>query len=155
MRTTKVQTYAAALYARMEEEASEDNVWVGKIVETCKSLNIPAGGYNRAMNALRKLGCVDLLARGTGGDRQSAIRLIRPPTPDVWEDGFVNSRDATLTRGPSLDMLRQEVRDMHKQLGGINLIEALAQVEERLVRLEGFVSEQTALTQNNATKERT
>src|SRR5580765_2036186 len=141
---TKTQAYAGALYARMEEEANENNLWVGKIVETCTSLGIPAGGYNRAMNALRKLECVELLARGSGGDRQSIVRLVRPPTPEVWQDGFVKSRDPSLTTGPSLDMLRQEVRDMQKQIGGLNLIDALANFENRIATLERFVETQTA-----------
>lgn len=147
---TKTEAYAAAIYARMEEEANDENLWEGKITEIVKELNVPMGGYNRPMNFLRKLGCIELIERGSGiGERNSLVRLIKPPTPELWQADHVKSRDSTLTRGPSLDILRQEVRDMQKLLGGMNVISVLANFEERISTLERFVQQQTA-TQHTA-----
>lgn len=160
---TKTQTYAAALYAKMDENAEHGEngiIWRGEIVDTSVSVGIPIGSYNRAINYLRKAGCVEQLARGSAGGQPSIFRLIQPPTPEVWDEAFVKSRDRTLTSAPSLDMLHQQVRDISRQIGGINIAEALANFERRLAALEGkldrFVQDQTAAVQhvqdNNTTQ---
>ena len=141
---TKTQGYAIALYARMEKEA-EDGVWSGRLLDTIINLGIPQGGYNRAVNALRKLGCIEQLERGFRGEQLSVFLLKRAPTPEVWAEGNVKSRDRDLTTGPSLDTLRGEVRDLRKQfdtvIGGLNVIEAFASFELRLKTVEDLLQQ--------------
>lgn len=146
---TKTQGYAIALYARMEQEA-EDGIWSGRLLDTIISLGIPQGGYNRAVNALRKIGCIEQLERGFRGEQLSVFLLKRAPTPEVWAEGFVKSRDRDLTNSPSLDTLRGEVRDLReefeKTLGGLNVIEAFENFELRLKTVERLLHDLTRTT---------
>lgn len=142
---TKLHGYASALYERMEREA-EDGVWSGRLVDTAVRLGIPQGGYNRAVNALRKMGCIEQLERGFRGSQLSVFLLKHPPTPEAWESAFVKSADKDLTTAPSLDTLRGEVRDMRENFermtGGLNIVEAFANFESRLKTVERFMQDQ-------------
>ena len=138
----KTQGYAIALYARMEKEA-DDGVWSGRLVDTAINLGIPQGGYNRAVNALRKMDCIEQLERGFRGSQLSVFLLKRAPTQEVWDTAFVKSRDRDLTNAPSLDMLRGEVRDLRdnfdRMTGGMNIVEAFANFEQRLKTVEDLL----------------
>jgi hypothetical protein len=142
---TKTQGYAIALYARMEKEA-EDGVWSGRLLDTIISLGIPQGGYNRAVNMLRKLDCIQQLERGFRGEQLSVFLLKRAPTPEVLAGAFVKSRDRDLTTAPSLDTLRGEVRDLREEFnkvtGGLNIVEAFANFELRLKTVEDLLQVQ-------------
>lgn len=140
---TKTQGYAIALYERMEKEAI-DHVWSGRLLDTIISLGIPQGGYNRAVNALRKMDCIQQLERGFRGNQLSVFLLKRPPTQEVWDEALKKSVDRDLTNAPRLDTLQGEVRDLREEyertLGGMNVIEAIANLDRRLATAERFIA---------------
>ena len=135
---TKTQGYANALYARMDKEAV-DGIWSGRLVETCIDLGIPQGGYNRAVNALRKMGCIEQLVRGFRGSQLSSFVLRQPPTPEVWDTAFVKSRNRDLTKRPSLDTLIAQTRDLEERIGGLNIVKAFKDHEDRITALERLI----------------
>lgn len=133
---SKLQSYCGLLYERMDAEATiQENVrvWSGRLISTCKEIGIPEGTYSKVANKLRSMGCIEQVNRGYRGNQLSTFILHVPPTGDLWEQDFTFQG---LTTGPSLDRLRSSVEDLRKQLGGINIVDALANVEGRLQKLE-------------------
>lgn len=136
---TRQEHYATALYARMLNDAKiveGQTIWRGRIVDTCIQLGIPQGGYNRVLNLLRKLECIELIERGFRGDTLTSYRLLKPPTAEAFAESFVKSAPGDLTRRPSLDRLSQTVKDIDDNIGGINIPKALKVLEDRIVKLE-------------------
>lgn len=154
----KLFSYCNSLYEFMDSNSTpglsdtdtpnnDIQVWRGRLLETCESLGIPKGGTTRVVGALRALGCVEQIARGFRGTALSEFILHYPPTAEVWAASSalnVKSRAEGLTRGPSPDRLAADVRDLKQQLGGINLIEAIAELDRRISKLESLVKNGTA-----------
>lgn len=155
--TAKTQHYASALYARMDSESSQiegDIIWQGRIIDTCISLGIPQGGYNRVVNALRKLGCIELIERGYRGNTPTVYRLLAPPTVEAWAASFVKSAPDDLTRKPSLDTLSKTVEAIADNIGGIHIPSALMVLDKELKKLQGEVRElRTQIKQIDTHKE--
>ena len=146
MSQSKIQGYCNALYERMDSEATIEEgvrVWKGRLIATCKDLGIPEGSYAKVAAQLRALGCIEQVSRGYRGSAFSMFVLHFPPTDERW----LNLNNSALTNAPSLDRLAAAVEDMRRQIGGINLISALENLDERLgkvetaqARLEGLLS---------------
>lgn len=140
----KLAANCASLYAKMDAESvteppgSDTKIWRGKIVDACLSIGIAIGSYSRVVNALRKLGCIEQLEQGNRG-RATSYRLVYPPTPEVWRD-HAPERAEDLTSPPSLDILSAQIEDVKHELktilGGINVVEALATLQQQLDRLQ-------------------
>lgn len=144
---SKMQSYCSLLYERMDSEATvEENerVWRGKIISTCAELGIPEGTYAKVVGQLRKMGCIEQVMRGYRGNAPSVYTLQYPPTPEVWRQAVTGT--IPLTDGPTFDRVAALVEDLRKQMGGVNLVSALANIEERLTKLE------TAIRSNNISK---
>lgn len=132
----KLVSQCAMLYAKMAGDAKEvedspgDLIWSGKLIKTCAELGINVGSYSRVINALRKLGCVEQIEQGYRS-KPSIYRIHFPPTPEVWRD---NAPDRTedLTSAPSSDTMAAAVRDLQSQIGGINIVEALRNIEGQI-----------------------
>jgi len=135
----KLVSHCAILYAKLDAECNAERIWSGKIITTCASLGINAGSYSRVVNALRRLGCIEQLEKGYRS-RPSVYRIHFPPTPEVWEQ---NAPDRTedLTSGPSSDTMAGRLRDLEIQLGGINVVAALATIEGEVKGLRKEVQE--------------
>lgn len=145
----KLVSDCATLYARMEAEADEYHVWRGKIVDSCLTIGIALGSYSRVVNALRKLGCIDLIEQGYRG-RPTVYRLAYPPTEAVWRER-APERTEDLTSAPSLDILSGQFDDLvdmlETRLGGLNIVEALGELEKRIDDLQQQVQSLTATQQ--------
>lgn len=130
----KLVSHCALLYNKLDSEANEDHVWQGKIIDACRSLGINVGSYSRVVNALRRLGCIEQLEQGYRS-RPSIYRVHYPPTPEVWAERAPD-RTEDLTSAPSSDTMAARLKDLEAQIGGINLVDALANIEARLQQLE-------------------
>ncbi|SRR6266404_3082106 len=140
----KLFTYCSALYAAFDEGAqTTDNVrvWSGRLLEVCDSIGIPRGGYSRVINMLRKMGCVEQVSRGFRGNALSEFLLFQPPTAEVWSAANVKSASGDLTKAPTLDRLSAEVSDLQKQIGGLNIPEALKNIEGQIAELRTLVEQ--------------
>lgn len=140
----KLAAHCASLYSRLEQAALTDKttgdlIWRGKIIDAALSIGIPIGSYARVVNALRTLGCIDQIERGFR-NRPSVYHLVYPPTPEVWAV-HAPERTEDLTSAPSLDILAGQLEDVRQQLetqlGGLNIVEALRELERRIKNLEG------------------
>jgi hypothetical protein len=145
----KLLSYCASLYdymtahsiASVDEVGADRNVWRGRLVATCDELGIPRGGYNRVVTLLRNLGCIELATRGYSGKTLSEFILHYPPTQERYAAAIVKSSLERLTAKPTLDRLSADIQDLARQLGGINLIDAFSNIEDRLKKLETAVRE--------------
>lgn len=140
----KIVGYMASLYDAMSTEAmsleAEDGqqtlIWQGRLIATCTSVGIPEGYYKKVVDALRKLGSIEIVSRGKRGSTLTVIVLRYPPTEELYEDAIVKSGWEGLTSQPSLDTLAAQVRDILKSIGGLSIVDAFKNQEDRLVTLE-------------------
>jgi hypothetical protein len=87
------------------------------------------------MTPLEAMDCIQLLQRGVS-NHPTVINLLRPPTEELWGE-YV---DLGLTSRPTLASMSREVRDIKRTLGGVNLGEALLNLDRRLTVVEAFIS---------------
>lgn len=142
----KLHSYAAAFYAEMVDNADEQIirgnkyiVWNGFIGETCRKLDIPKGTENRILKPLTDMGCIEVLVRGATS-HPTVIVLFKPPTEELWEQ---IRQTPSLTRAPSLAKMRVELRDIQRQLGGVNLTKVVKNFEDRISKVEDFLEKTT------------
>lgn len=137
---TKLQMYCSALYNIMDKDAvavtlsdsTEVRVWRGLITETAASVGAGEGVYSRVIDRLTILGCIAVLDRGRRNN-PSTVALHFPPTAEVWAR---KNLDSDLTNRPSPAMMQAELRDIRGQLGGLNVIKALSNLDQRLTEVE-------------------
>lgn len=143
----KIVGYMSALYDKMSSTAEPVTterqetilVWQGRIIETCTSIGIPEGYYKKVVDALRTIGCIEVLSRGKRGASLTTIVLRFPPTAELYEGAIVKSGWQGLTTAPSLDTLAAQVRDVLKQIGGLHIVDAFKNHEDRIAKLETAV----------------
>ncbi len=111
-------------------------IWQGRLIQTCLSVGIPEGYYKKVVDALRKLGCIEIVSRGKRGSTLTVIVLRYPPTEELYEDAIVKSGWEGLTNQPSLDTLAGQVRDIIKSIGGLSIVNAFKDHEDRVHDLE-------------------
>lgn len=148
-RQPKIVGYMAALYDAMttaaNELSAEDGqsvqIWQGRLIDTCTSVGIPTGSYKKVVDALRTMGCIEIISRGRRGNTPTVFVLRYPPTQELYDEAIVKSGWEGLTTAPSTDTLAAQVRDILKRLGGLNIVEALKNHDERLGKLETAVKE--------------
>lgn len=145
----RLEFYCAALYERMESESTIEvvddksvKVWSGALLATCRSIGIPDGSYKRVIDALRRLKCLEQLSVGKR-NTPSVFLLQSPPGASVWEQARGELKG--LTQAPTLDRLSGEVETLREQiktqLGGLNIVEALIEIEKRLSKVEKRLKE--------------
>lgn len=141
---SKTHSYAAALYDVMDKAAEmrqtdggEVRLWTGFIRQTCDELGIPQGVYRRVLSLLEDCGCLQILQRGVRG-YPSLIALLKVPTAEVLESGGRGD----LTRRLNPAMLESSVRNMQEQIGGLNVADALVNIEQRLKAIEAWIARQ-------------
>lgn len=132
---TKFQTYCTMLYAHMDSEAVDedgDRIWRGRITAIARNLGIPTGTYGKVIKQLRMMGCIEQVVRGSRGIALSVFVLHYPPTAERFQDFGAGN----LTGGPNLDRLAADVENLKRQIGGLNIVSALAEFEDRLGKIE-------------------
>lgn len=134
--TSRTYIYLAQLYQSMKAE-SADGVYEGKVVETFQGLNISMAYYTQLFNALKELGCIELIDRGVRG-RPTKYRLHGEPTEDAYT-GRYGAEGLTVGVKPAtipLSELEQRVKNMERRLQGLDIKEIFLDHEQRIVKLE-------------------
>lgn len=152
----KIVGYMASLYDTMLQQSAALNIedgeglqiWQGRLIETCTSVGIPQGYYKKVVDALRKLGCIEMLTRGTRGSTLTAFVLRQPPTQEAYDDAIVKSGWEALTDTPSLDTIVSRLKDVETRLGGIDWLAIMVNYEERIAKLETAVKDLTQVNHN-------
>lgn len=126
--------YCTLLYERLEQESTTNDdgivTWSGKLIATCTDLNIPRGSYQRVVKVLRNTGCLEQTEQGKRGVTPTTFILHKPPTPETRD--ALAELPRRLTTAPNYDRLSQEVSDLDKRIGGMDIPEAFLEVEKRL-----------------------
>jgi hypothetical protein len=134
---TALARHSLSLYeALLQSSEQEDvggmqlDVYRGSLVNTFKTLGIGMGYYSSAMRNLEDQGCVTKLQQGAKGV-DTVIVLHHPPD----EDAPKKSSRQPLTPPPDFANLSQRVEDIQKSLGGLNIVEALADIQRQVTEL--------------------
>ena len=137
---TKQFLYGGQLYRHMLSEASQveiapghmRTVWRGPIVETCLKIGIPEGVYRRVTKTLELTGSIIIVEKGRR-NTPTVLTLEFEPSVESWTK---KSSPQSLTTVERAAMLQARVERLEKLLGGVDVIEALANLEGRLAQLE-------------------
>lgn len=128
-------TYLLQLYEAMEAEATE-GLYTGKVVDTFQSLNISMTYYTPLFNALKELGCIELLDRGTR-NRPTKYRLLKQPTESAYTTRYDSGLTGTAKPATiSTSELEQRIKAIERRLQGLELKQVIVNHEERIVALE-------------------
>jgi hypothetical protein len=118
-----------------EVDGSELRVWRGKLTEVFKELESSSKYYTPIRSLLTQSGAITIVEAGSR-NRDSTVVLNHPlPT-------YVDLVDGGLTTAPSratLLAIAQRVSALEgwrETMGGINIAEALMNMEQRIVKLE-------------------
>ena len=135
---SRMYGYALKLYEAMDKQA-EDGIYTGKVVDTFNSLRISQSHYTPLFNALKELGCIELLDRGVRG-RPTRYRMHGPPDRDAYDARYVSSVSG-LTGGAKpatvpITELEQRVATLEGRLKGLQIKEVVLNHEARIVALE-------------------
>ena len=112
-------------------------VFAGKYSEVWQSTGISQTYYKPVREALERHNAILILQKGSR-NADTVIVLRGLPKSGDWQiDGW---RDGSgLTNPTESDTLSPDVEEIKKQLGGINVVSALAEFEKRVVALEAQV----------------
>jgi hypothetical protein len=102
-------------------------VWEGSLLTVANELDMPRASYHRAIRALKD---VDSIRPVRSGNRfeQTKINLVESPTRESFDLVLTNRRPPA--------RLEQRVNDLVTLVGGVNIAEALAEIDQRLTKLE-------------------
>jgi len=134
-------THCITFYEALEERATlkplpsggEALVFIGHITPVWNATGISQAYYTPVMNALERVGAVLRIQRG-GRSVDTVISL--EGLPDEWPDdlGWRGSK----AEDPDYAIIMENLRKINEgTIGGINVITALLEMEERLTALEG------------------
>lgn len=136
--------YAYELWKILEADAKPDEtfgeglpIFRGKYTEAWSTLGASQTYYTRVRAYLRDNGYIQMLEQGSR-NRDSIILLAKEPPQDVLQSPKENAAER-LTLAGRFDTLEQQVqalRAWRESAGGINLQEALRNIERRLLKLE-------------------
>jgi hypothetical protein len=152
--------HCETLYRALAERAtiqrfSEDDsqpaelVFKGAVVPVYKSLGISQTYYGPIFETLEDVGAILKIQQGARGiDTVIVLRGL----PKKWPAslGWNGARSEPLTDATRYAKLLHEVQEIQHSIGGINVLLALAELEERMIRLESRVLNQSTM-EGNAT----
>jgi hypothetical protein len=110
-------------------------VWEGYTSKLFASLGISVPYYGRVLSALTRMGCITQLRRG-GGTAPSQWRLWKDP---VLEE-FLKTVEEIPGRQKRETLLESQVGDIRKQLGGVDIPQAIAALAGQIVQLDDRLS---------------
>lgn len=145
------ETYARQFYDLLVEQSkleklppedTEHRVWRGKLLEAFIELGASQIYYSRIRNIFLEYGCVTYVIRGTKA-YPSVLILNWPPPEEISQDLLTGP-----SKGGTVQTLAEAVEEMTRRLravedwretttGGLNIGEALRDLEKRLAKLEG------------------
>jgi len=112
-------------------------VYRGSVVELFKKLHISFTYYSRIFRALEGNGCITQLQKGARGV-DSIYVLHYPPMGEDWDE---ESSTRPLTRHSEFDTLTQRVENLEKRLGGLDIVNALADIQSQVDTLSKSIPE--------------
>lgn len=129
--------YTLEFYRMLEKTATTEvidgielTVFRGYLTKTFYGMAISQSYYSKVTGALKELGCITILKRGARGV-DSLIALNH--APDEMEFMVRTSQPSKdLTSSPEGAKLIQQVTDLQKRMGGLNIVEAFDYFEREL-----------------------
>ena len=124
---------ALDLYDILDRHATEEEgqkVFRGSITQAFRELEISQSHYSNVQKLLVAAGAIELVQRGARGI-PSVFVLHGKPEAETFSP-------IPLTGVPKPDMfaLAQAVKDIQRQIGGLDIVRALADLEKRVGKLE-------------------
>jgi len=130
--------YTLEFYRLLESNAEREifdgvelTVYRGALTKLFKGLGVSQSYYSRVTVALKSLGCITLLKRGARGV-DSIVAVHHPP--DEME--FLIHHSTPLTHSPQAAKVTDRLADLEKRLGGLDVVEAIANLDRRVKVLE-------------------
>jgi len=117
-------------------------LWSGHITKVATQIGLPAGTYRRTIDHLSYLNCIKQAERGYRGSQLTTFLLLRPPTTEVWEDAEI-LRNRDLTRQDGSAMLTLRVKSLEDRLEGVNVKQALVELQMQVDDLKKILSQKT------------
>jgi hypothetical protein len=148
--------HASTLYGVFERDSTTEEidgvrlpVWRGSMVEAYKSIGASQHYYSGVMDTLKDLGCITVLSSGRRA-RPSVVALHHAPD----EVEFIFYSESRLTGAPEAAKLRSRLELLERRIGGVNIADALVNIDKRVARLEHLVGKaQEFQTNQTQTKE--
>jgi hypothetical protein len=136
------KVYDALLDASTKEDIDGDtmHIYRGQVAKLYQTLGIPQSYYTEIFTELRRQECIINLQRGSRN--VNTVILLQHP-PEAGDFSPKGARD--LTSAEDSANLREMILLHDKLIGGMDIVGAFKNVEERLLRLE-----QLAGTQENS-----
>lgn len=138
---TAIYKQCVRVYEALEEQAEDATIndekvrqWRGPLVEFIVSLDVPMGSYSKVRMTLTDLGCITVATEGRTLDGSTVFLHFSPATVSWNTKPERKRRD--LTRGGENAMLGQQLKGIISALGGLNVKDALVNMEKRLISLE-------------------
>lgn len=132
-----VYEHALSFYQSLENEAKEESIdeaklliFRGSITRAFRRLGISQAHYSPVRKALIELGSISIIQQGAR-NRDSVVALHHRPDADE----FQVTKDR-LTPNLSVATLQQQVSDLQRSMGGLNVVELAINFEKRLRELE-------------------
>jgi len=125
-----IARYAISVWHEMERNSikeGEYQVWRGSLTGVFDTLKISRTHYTLIYRVLEDGGFLSKLTRG-GGGKPSAVALHFPPE--------ASSLTLTDANPPATLPLVRRIESLERQTGGINIVEALMQMQEQVDQIK-------------------
>ena|SRR5687767_12956634 len=138
--------HAIKFYELLDDRAKREKigehhlrVFRGSITKVWNEVGASNAYYSKVMRSLEDMSSIVILQRGSV-NVESVIAVLRNPLPDEFAP-----QDLTSAENPAT--LRQELENVKRNIGGINIPDALQVLHERLTILEREVGQDNGKTQ--------
>jgi hypothetical protein len=120
-------------------------VFRGSITKLWNEVGASNAYYSQVKRSLEDMSCIVILQRGSV-NVDSVVAVLRTPSPDEFAP-----QDLTKAEQPA--SLRQELESVKRNIGGINIPDALQEIVERLEILEREVIQSNGKAQGKSKSE--
>lgn len=141
--TETFNTHCARVYKALDERATyrdnegvKERVFVGAVTPVYKLLNISQAYYGPIFKTLEDVGAI--LKVQTGARGIDTIIVLRG-LPEAWPTGlgWDGSKSRPLTEDSRYGRILRDVQEMQDgKIGGVNVLLALSELEQRIIVLE-------------------
>jgi hypothetical protein len=142
--TSTLFQHAESFYDALDERA-KDEVWNnelhvrvfrGRVSTIFRSLGISQTYYGRVKSGLVESGCVTFNKTGSRSQESEVLLHHRP-----IEVEFLRRQGRPLTKSLELAIVTQRLGGIETLVGGINVVEALAELESRLRQQDSRITQ--------------
>lgn len=122
---------------RINDSGESINIYQGYTTHLLEQLHLPKSHWTSVMKRLVLIGAIECSIRGNTIVQSEYILWSHPST---FSEGWT-AKDLTRDRKPGT--LEQQIKDIRKSLGGLNIEQALVDITNRLERLEKVLQPET------------